>query len=59
MANSGNNKHHIHKRDGASLFKQKQLAAIDRNKFIQKWLFRILCVLAVVLFIIMIVVYLL
>jgi hypothetical protein len=51
--------HHHHKKDGASLFKQKSLRAIERNKLIQKWLFRFLCILALVLFVIMVAVYML
>ena len=59
MSNSENNHHHHHhhKKDGATLFKIKQLAAIERNKLIQKWLMRILCVVAIILFLVMVYVY--
>ena len=51
--------HHHHKKDGATMFKQKSLRAIERNKLIQKWLFRFLCLLAVIMFLVMVAVYML
>ncbi len=51
--------HHHHKKDGASLFRDRQLSAIERNKAIQKWLFRVMVVMAIVLFIVMVTVYIL
>ena len=49
--------HHHHKMDGASKFKRDSLLAIQRKRLIQKWLFRILCVIAILLFIAVIIVY--
>jgi len=49
--------HHHHKKDGASRFRDRQLAIIERKKFIQKWLLIIMTVLAIVLFVIMVLVY--
>ena len=41
--------HHHHKIDGATKFKRKSLLAIERRKLIQKWAFRILCAIAVIM----------
>lgn len=43
--------HHHNKRDGASLFKERSLNAIRRNRLIEKWLkvavFVVACIMAV------------
>ncbi len=57
MSNSEQHHHHHHHRDGATMFKQRQLAALERNKKIQKWLKFSLCVIAIVLFLVMVYVY--
>ena len=49
--------HHSHKPDGASLFKRRSLAAIHRRKVIEKWLKRILVVIAILMGIAVVVVY--
>lgn len=49
MAEEHHHHHHHHKMDGASKFKRKNLLAIERRKKIQKWLFRVLCVIAVIM----------
>jgi len=49
--------HHHHRIDSATMFKRKQLAAIKRRKVITKWLFRALCLVAVLMAIAVIVVY--
>ena len=49
--------HHHHKKDGASMFRDRQLAIIERKKVIQKWLMYIMTVLAIILFVIMVLVY--
>lgn len=41
--------HHHHREDDASRFKRKSLLSIERNKKIQKWTFRVLCVIAIVM----------
>ena len=49
--------HHHHKMDGASKFKRESLLAIERRKFITKWLFRFLCAVAVIMGILVIIAY--
>lgn len=53
--------HHHHHRnriiDDATLFKLKSLASLENKKKIEKWLFRALCILAVIMFIAVLVVY--
>ena len=50
--------HHSHgKKDTASIFKYKSLAAIERKKKIRHWLFISLCVIAVVMFLIVVYLY--
>ena len=49
--------HHHHKKDGASMFRDRQLAIIERKKVIQKWLMYIMTALAIILFVIMVLVY--
>lgn len=44
--------HHHHKKDDASRFKREALKSIRRKKFISKWLFRILCVVAAIMVIV-------
>ena len=55
------NKHHHHRhkhsKDGASLFKQKSLAAIKRRKLIEKYLYRALVITAIIMGIAVFVVY--
>ena len=54
-------KHHHHRHhhhvDDATLFKLKSLASLENKKKIEKWLFRALCVVAVLIFIAVLVVY--
>jgi cell division protein FtsL len=63
MYNMSEQTHHHHhmsrKKDSASLFKQKSLAAIQRRKLIEKYLYRTLVVLAIIMGIAVAVVYLL
>ena len=54
---SSHHHHHHHKMDGASKFKRKSLMAIERRKKIEKWLFRIMIVVAVILAIAVVAVY--
>ena len=49
-------KHHHHV-DDATRFKIKSLASIENRKKMAKWLFRALCVVAIILFIVVLVVY--
>ncbi len=49
--------HHHHKIDGATRFKRKNLLALERRKKIEKWLFRIACIIAVVMAIIAVAAY--
>jgi UDP-N-acetylmuramyl pentapeptide phosphotransferase/UDP-N-acetylglucosamine-1-phosphate transferase len=49
--------HHHHKKDGASMFRDRQLAIIERKKVILKWLMYIMTALAIILFVIMVLVY--
>jgi len=41
--------HHHHREDDATRFKRQSLLSIERNKKIQKWTFRVLCSLAIVM----------
>ena len=43
--------------DGASKFKRKSLMAIERRKKIEKWLFRGVCLIAILMAIAVVVVY--
>ena len=49
--------HHHHKKDGASRFKQKSLAAIERRKLIEKVLKIAVVVLAILMAIAVVLVY--
>lgn len=49
--------HHHHKEDDATRFKRKSLASIKRMKVIKKWSFRVLCLLAVLMAILVVLVY--
>ena len=49
--------HHHHSHDYASTFKNRSLLEIERQKYIAKWLFRILCVVAALMVIAVFVVY--
>ena len=51
--------HHHHRRheDDASRFKRNSLKSLKRRKLIKKWLFRILCVLAVIMAVLVALVY--
>ncbi|MBR2234547.1 MAG: hypothetical protein IJ892_05785 [Prevotella sp.] len=49
--------HHHHHMDGASKFKRKSLMAIQRRKKIEKWLFRALILVAILMAIAVVVVY--
>ena len=54
--------HHRHhrnnqKKDDATLFKKRSLASLENKKKIAKWLFRALCVVAIIMFIAVLVVY--
>lgn len=49
--------HHHQHRDGASLFKQRSLRAIERNKQIQKGLFYTLVAIAILMAIAVVVLY--
>lgn len=51
--------HHHHKKDGASIFKARSLAAIERRKLIAKWLYRLLVAIAIILVIVIFVLMLL
>lgn len=42
-------KKHHHKRDSASIFKEKSLKSIARNKLIEKWLKRIMLAVTIVM----------
>jgi type IV secretory pathway component VirB8 len=57
MAEEHHHHHHHHKMDGASKFKRKSLLAIERRKKIIKWLFRILCGIAVIMALLVVAVY--
>ena len=46
---SAHHHHHHHHQDGASRFKAKSLASIQRRKLIAKWLYRALVVIAIAL----------
>jgi cell division protein FtsL len=50
-------KHHHHHRDGASLFKQRSLASIQRKKIIEKVLKMALTIIAILMAIAVIFVY--
>ncbi len=41
--------HHHHREDDATRFKRKSLLSIERKKKIQKWTFRALCIIAVIM----------
>lgn len=49
--------HHHHKMDGASKFKFKSLRAIERNKAISKWSFRVLLLVALLMILAVMTVY--
>lgn len=53
MAENSNHQHHHHhhhhKEDDATRFRKQALNSIRRKKLISKWLFRILCVIAVLM----------
>ena len=49
--------HHHHHMDGASKFKRKSLMAIQRRKKIEKWLFRSLVAVAILMALAVVVVY--
>lgn len=49
--------HHHHKMDGASKFKRKSLLAIERKKFIAKWLKRTVVALAIIMGILVVLAY--
>jgi multisubunit Na+/H+ antiporter MnhC subunit len=57
MSEQTHHHHHKHSKDGASLFKQKSLAAIKRRKLIEKCLYRALVFTAIVMGIAVVVVY--
>ena len=56
-SSSGHHHHHHHHMDGASKFKRKSLMAIERRKKIEKWLFRGLVLVAILMAIAVVVVY--
>lgn len=49
--------HHHESMDSATMFKIKSLNSIENRKKYAKWLFRALCIVAAILFIIVLVVY--
>lgn len=49
--------HHHHKMDGASKFKRRSLLAIQRRKMIEKWSYRVLTVIAILMGIAVLLVY--
>lgn len=49
--------HHHHKEDDATRFKRESLKAIRRRKIIKKWAFRLLCLMAVVMAILVVLAY--
>lgn len=49
--------HHHHKEDDASRFKRKSLLSIKRRKIITKWLFGVLCIIAVFMLILVVLAY--
>ena len=56
-SSSGHHHHHHHHMDGASKFKRKSLMAIERRKKIEKWLFRAVVLIAILMAIAVVVVY--
>ena len=60
MVENSHHHHHHHRHqqiDEATLFKIKSLASIQNRKKFAKWFFRALCVIAVIMFIAVLVVY--
>ena len=57
MAEEHHRHHHHHKEDSATRFKRESLLAIQRRKKLQKWSFRILCGLAVIMAILVVLAY--
>ena len=49
--------HHHHKEDDATRFKRKSLSSIKRRKIIAKWLFGVLCIIAVFMLILVVLAY--
>ena len=49
--------HHHHREDDATRYKRRALASVKRMKIIRKWSFRLLCVIAVIMAILVAVVY--
>ena len=49
--------HSKHQKDWATEFKRRSLKAIEDRKKIEKWLFRALCVVAVLMFIAVVIAY--
>ena len=49
--------HRHHKEDSATKFKRKSLKAIERQKKIKKWLFRGLCLVAILMGVLVVLAY--
>ena len=56
-SNHTHHHHHHHRIDGASKFKRDSLLALHRRKVIEKWLWRSMIVIAVMMAIAVIIVY--
>mgnify|MGYP006873119151 CR=1 FL=1 len=56
-SSSGTHHHHSHKMDAASKFKRQQLKSIELRKKTEKYLFRGLCILAVIMAILVVLAY--
>ena len=57
MSEQQHHHHHHHEKDGASLFKQKSLAAIERRKFFEQVLKISVVALAVIMAILVVLAY--
>jgi len=49
--------HHHYHEDDAARFKRLSLSSIENRKKIAKWVWRVLCVIAIIMFIIVVVIY--
>lgn len=49
--------HHRYKEDEATIFKNKNLQAIERRKIIKKWAFRGLCLMAIIMAVLVVLAY--
>ena len=54
--NTHHHHHHHHKEDSASSYKHRTLREQKIKKFLEKWLFRVLCVVAAIMMILVFIV---